>query len=207
MLRTVSVIGAVFALSTAAAVSVLLSGEEAHGQTTVNVEVGDTYFCSSSNVGVCETNIAAGDTVTWQWVGVLPHTVTQCDASFTTCPPAGGFNSGNLASPSTFSHTFNTAGSFEYHCNFHPVMQGRVNVAAATQATPTPSASPTPSPAQTGAAGQMASPTQTVVPAAVPATGGMPGDGGPSWPFLLMIFGGALLAASAAAGIRALRRR
>jgi len=205
-MRTISVARTVFALSAAAAVSVLLTSEEARGQTTVNVEVGNFYFCNSSNVGVCETNVTVGDTVMWQFVSGT-HTVTECDDTFTTCPPAGGFDSGNLTSPNNFSHTFGAAGSFEYHCTIHPGMQGRVNVAAAAQATPTPSASRTPSPAQTGAAAQTASPGQTTVPAAVPATGGTPGNSGTSWPLLFVMVVGALLTASAAAGVRVLRTR
>lgn len=199
MPRTVIFAAAVFALFAAA--SVLLTREEARGQTTVNVEVGDLYFCNPSQVGVCETSISVGDTVNWQVVSGT-HTVTECDDSFATCPPAGGFNSGNLTSPNSFSHVFNAAGSFEYHCNIHPGMQGRIIVAASAQATPTPSASATPS--QTGGGGQTASPSQTVVPAAVPATGGPPENGGSS--LLLVIAGGALMAASGAAGVRLLRR-
>jgi hypothetical protein len=97
----------------------------------VNISVGDFYFCDPSFSGsVCETNISVGNTVTWQWVGAATHTVTECDDTFTTCPPAGGFDSGTLGNGATFSHTFNAAGSFEYRCNIHTTqMRGRINVA------------------------------------------------------------------------------
>ncbi|HKW13623.1 MAG TPA: plastocyanin/azurin family copper-binding protein [Candidatus Krumholzibacteria bacterium] len=39
-------------------------------------------------------------------------------------------NSGNIAPGASFSHTFATAGSFAYHCNFHSVMKGTVTVSA-----------------------------------------------------------------------------
>src|SRR6266545_687748 len=96
------------------------SGGDVSGQTTTTVNVGDFYFCDASfSGGVCDSSITAGDTVTWQWVGSAPHTVTQCDPTFTTCPTVGGFDSGIMSS-GTFSQTFNTPGSFEYRCNVHP---------------------------------------------------------------------------------------
>ena len=184
------------------------SGRDASGQTTTTVDVGDFYFCNSSFSGaVCDTNITAGDTVTWQWVGSASHTVTQCDLTFTTCPQVGGFDSGTLTS-GTFSQTFNTPGSFEYRCNIHTtLMRGRINVAA-QQATPTTTAGPTasagatPSPAQASAPGHTTSPAPIVsaVPAAVPQTGGPTADGGTPWVLLLaassvaVIMGGGTLA-------------
>src|SRR5439155_13621557 len=75
------------------------SGRDASGQTTTTVDLGDFYFCNSSfSAPVCDTNITAGDTVTWQWVGSASHTVTQCDSTFTTCPPVAGFDSGTMTS-------------------------------------------------------------------------------------------------------------
>lgn len=214
MRRTLMVCGATFAIVLAALVSFLIASDEVRGQATVSVDVGDMYFCDSSFAnGICETNIAAGDTVTWNWVGSLSHTVTQCDPTFTTCPPPGGFNSGTLTgSGSTFSQTFNTAGTFPYQCNVHGAsMRGRVIVAAAQQATPTATAGVT-APAQTATAGPTvsapgatAAPT-TAVPAAVPGTGGDEAGGGVPRRLLLLLAGGALLI-SAGAGVAVLRRR
>ena len=204
MFRTAIVAAVALAIASAGVVALLVTDEEARGQTTVNVEVGDFYFCNSSFSGsVCETNISVGDTVTWQWAGSAPHTVTQCDASFTTCPPAGGFDSGSMTS-GTFSQTFNSVGSFEYRCNIHTTeMRGRINVAA--QATPTAGASPT----QTAGASPTASPTgtQTVAPAAVPSTGVDDGSGGSSWLLVAALASGALLIVCASAGVAMLRRR
>jgi plastocyanin len=40
-------------------------------------------------------------------------------------------NSGNIASGGNFPHTFNTAGTFDYHCTIHGLaMSGTVTVAA-----------------------------------------------------------------------------
>ncbi len=90
MRRTIIPRAATFAFALAAVLPLLLGNDEARGQTTANVDVGDVYFCDHPlPVASVETNITAGDTVTWNWVGSLPHTVTQCDDTFTTCPPAG----------------------------------------------------------------------------------------------------------------------
>jgi plastocyanin len=95
---------------------------------TAHVDVGNFYFCAPEFDGsVCETDITAGDTVTWNLVSGS-HTVTQCATAFATCPPAGGFDSG-FPLGATFSHTFATAGTYFYHCNIHPFdMMGKVVV-------------------------------------------------------------------------------
>ena len=44
-------------------------------------------------------------------------------------------DSGNITAGTTFSHTFNTAGSFPYHCNIHAGMTGTVVVNASNTTT------------------------------------------------------------------------
>src|SRR3990172_517710 len=108
-------------------------------------------------------------TVTWNNVSGF-HTFTECDDTFSTCPPAGGFDSGNLLTGNSFSHTFDSPGAFEYLCSFHPTdMRGRITVQAAPTATPTPV--PTAAPSGTAA------PTS---PGASPAPGSLPRAGGPA---------------------------
>lgn len=63
--------------------------------------------------------VAEGTTVTWQNEDSAPHTVTS---------PEGWLDSGQLASGDTFSHQFATAGTFTYHCENHPSMEGVVIV-------------------------------------------------------------------------------
>jgi plastocyanin len=60
-----------------------------------------------------------GQEITWTNQGNATHSVT-----FDT----GGVDSGSLSSGMTFKQTFNTAGSFTYHCKFHSSMQGTVTV-------------------------------------------------------------------------------
>jgi len=67
-----------------------------------------------------ELNVQVGATVTW--------TNTDRD-SHTTTSDAPGWNSGTIAPGRQFSFTFQNAGTFPYHCSFHPGMIGTVVVA------------------------------------------------------------------------------
>ena len=76
------------------------------------------------NFGFSPTTVRVkpGTTVTWincEPEGVDAHTSTSDD---------GLWNSSFLAPGATFSHTFGTAGTFDYFCVPHPFMQGVVIV-------------------------------------------------------------------------------
>lgn len=63
--------------------------------------------------------VAPGTTVTWVNREDATHTVTADDKSF---------DSGKLDTGKTFTHTFNTAGTYPYHCEIHYGMSGQVVV-------------------------------------------------------------------------------
>jgi plastocyanin len=63
--------------------------------------------------------VRAGSTVTWTNHDEEPHTVVASD---------GSFHSPGLGTGGTFSHTFATAGTFDYVCSIHPMMHGTVVV-------------------------------------------------------------------------------
>ncbi len=63
------------------------------------------------------TTVKKGTTITWTNNDITDHTVVGT-----------GFSSGTLKPNATYSRTFSTAGSFDYHCGIHPTMQGTVNV-------------------------------------------------------------------------------
>ena len=65
-----------------------------------------------------------GDTVTWTNNGSAPHTVTAGK------PGSVGseFKSGTVRPGSTFSHTFASAGVFDYFCEIHTSMVAKVTV-------------------------------------------------------------------------------
>ena len=62
--------------------------------------------------------IKVGETVTWTNEDAAAHTVTG----------DGGVDSGQLATGQTYSKTFDTAGTYAYHCSIHPAMTGTVVV-------------------------------------------------------------------------------
>jgi plastocyanin len=61
--------------------------------------------------------IAVNGTVIWTNEDVSHHTVTALD---------GSFNSGNMNPGSAFVFTFDTVGTFDYICQYHPWMGGTV---------------------------------------------------------------------------------
>jgi plastocyanin len=67
-----------------------------------------------------ETDVAAGDTITWTNNDSADHTVTFED---------GSADSGPIANGATFEFTFDTAGEYAYRCDIHPSMTGTVVVA------------------------------------------------------------------------------
>ena len=65
--------------------------------------------------------IKVGDTVTWMNNGSITHTSTSDTGAWDTGPIASGATSSAVS--------FNTAGTFAYHCSIHPSMTARVIVA------------------------------------------------------------------------------
>ncbi|MSQ36861.1 MAG: hypothetical protein EXR61_00920 [Chloroflexi bacterium] len=135
--------------------------------------------------GPATLTVTVGDTVTWTNRDGTAHTATADSAGFNQMLSGGG---------GLGSVTFNVAGVFAYHCDFHSSMRGIITVvaaAAAAAAAPTPAPAPaptqapppvaTPTPAPTAAptpapvAVPVAAPTPALTPAApAPATSAAP---------------------------------
>ena len=80
-------------------------GSAAAGQAgSVTVQVVDNAYQPK------QVEIDSGGTVVWQQTGELPHTVTADD---------GSFNSGEMGQGDTFSHAFQSPGTYPYYCEFH----------------------------------------------------------------------------------------
>jgi plastocyanin/FtsP/CotA-like multicopper oxidase with cupredoxin domain len=79
-------------------------------------------------------NIAVGDTVVWTNKDGVNHSVTSNPGPSNCTPPSMEvFDSGGTTNPilpgKTFGHTFNMAGTFAYHCEFHGCgMSGTITV-------------------------------------------------------------------------------
>ena len=66
--------------------------------------------------------VTVGDTVTWTNNEDVPHTATA---------DGGSFDTGTLDQGASNTVTFNTAGTFPYHCTIHTQMTGTITVEAA----------------------------------------------------------------------------
>ncbi len=77
--------------------------------------------------------IKVGDSVTWMNSGSITHTSTSDTGAWDTGPIASGATSSAVS--------FNTAGTFAYHCSIHPSMTGTV-IVSAVAATPAPTRPP-----------------------------------------------------------------
>jgi plastocyanin len=66
-----------------------------------------------------DLDITVGTTVTWTNSDSVAHTSTS---------NGSGWDSGTIAPGRGFSFTFQTAGTFPYHCTIHPGMVGSVVV-------------------------------------------------------------------------------
>src|SRR3954451_3076265 len=87
---------------------------------TTGVDVANFAFTPST------VHIAPGDTVAWTFRGPdLNHSVTATDGSFDSDPGTG---SPLHVVGDTFSHTFDSAGTFSYFCKVHSFMKGTVVV-------------------------------------------------------------------------------
>lgn len=65
-------------------------------------------------------SIKKGDTIVWTNKDQAGHTVTGDN---------GGPSSTTIGANETYDYTFNSAGTFTYHCAIHPSMTGTVSVA------------------------------------------------------------------------------
>ncbi|HYX21419.1 MAG TPA: PKD domain-containing protein [Thermoanaerobaculia bacterium] len=128
----------------AAAVLVLAAVPGVAGAATFVVSVGGTgtVFVDQTS-GSSTTTIHVGDTVQWNWTGGTHSTTSGTCTSGGyyggVCTPDNQWDSGQHSTGYSFSHTFGTAGNFNYYCSIHQaMMQGLVKVQAVTTAPPTP---------------------------------------------------------------------
>ena len=86
----------------------------------VPADCGGPEFCFRPST----LTIIDGEAVTWSNTSGADHIVARCDP--TNCSGASGgsgsdagFESGDLPTGATFSHTFHGAGSYAYYCPLH----------------------------------------------------------------------------------------
>ncbi len=72
-----------------------------------------------------QVSISVGETVTWSNDDTAAHTVTS---GLPAEGPDGNFDSSLFMAGTTFEHTFDEAGEYNYFCMVHPWMTGKVSV-------------------------------------------------------------------------------
>jgi len=99
--------------------------------TVTNAPGSSTPGCEETAEGCfipSPVTIDMGGTVTWENNDTAAHTATGGSA---TEGPSGVFDSSLIMAGSSFSHTFEDAGTFDYFCMVHPWMAGTLIVEAA----------------------------------------------------------------------------
>ena len=107
-----------------------------HEATVTNAPGSSTPGCEETADGCFIPNtvtIDVGGTVTWENNDTAAHTSTGGSA---TEGPSGVFDSSLIMAGSSFSHTFDSAGTYDYHCMVHPWMEGTVIVEDEADTTP-----------------------------------------------------------------------
>ncbi len=105
-----------------------------HSATVTNAAGSSTPGCEETADGCfipSPVTIDMGGTVTWENNDTAAHTATGGSA---TDGPSGVFDSSLIMAGSSFSHTFEDAGSYDYFCMVHPWMSGLVIVEDAAAA-------------------------------------------------------------------------
>ena len=161
------------------------------GSASVSIQDGnqasDFVFSPSS------LSIVTGDTVTWTNNGTAPegHDVT-----------GDGLASGNLQEGQGYSHTFTSAGTFNYICSLHPFMKGSVTVAAGGGGGSGDDPGSAQDPSATTAPGSESAAVTS--PGAAGSASQLPSSGMPVWPLLApgvgFLLGGVLLRRRALSG-------
>jgi len=106
------------------------------------------YNAPGSSTPGCEPNcfipsivtISVGETVTWANTDTAAHTATSGSAAD---GADGIFDSSLMMAGGSWSHTFDTAGTYGYHCAVHPWMEGTIIVGGSSTSTPADTVPPT----------------------------------------------------------------
>ena len=99
-----------------------------HMQTVINAPGSSTPGCEDTADGCfipSPVTVPVGGTVTWDNGDTAAHTSTAGSAAG---GPSGVWDSSLIMAGSSFSHTFDSAGTFDYFCMVHPWMVGSVIV-------------------------------------------------------------------------------
>ena len=117
----------IFSLIAVAPSAFAAHGEGGMSATVENAAGSSTPGCEPDCFIPSTVVITVGGTVTWDNTDNAAHTSSSGTAAD---GPDGVFDSSLIMAGGSYSHTFDTAGTFDYFCMVHPWMQGTVIVEA-----------------------------------------------------------------------------
>ena len=95
-------------------------------ENAVSIAAGSSNPSATEFYVPSEITVSPGTTVTWNNDDSTIHTVVEGGPQSAGATPA--FDSSVIAPGATWDNTFDTAGEFNYYCNLHPFMTGKVTV-------------------------------------------------------------------------------
>jgi plastocyanin len=107
------------AASTAPSAQPSTASSEAPGPSAAPAPGGAGVAVTIADFTLPEVNAAVGQEITWTNGDPAAHTVTTDD---------GAVDGRVAGSGGTFSHAFDAAGSYPYHCAIHPSMTGAITI-------------------------------------------------------------------------------
>jgi plastocyanin len=120
-----------YAIAVDSCKNVFVTGWSGRGMNTHHDYVTIKYVQGFSNVSIIDfafipevDTISPGDSIRWTNNGAMLHTSTSDAKSL--------WDSGTLNPGESFAFQFNAAGSYPYHCEFHPSMTGTIVVLSST---------------------------------------------------------------------------
>ena len=113
------------ALTVSGVTALVLAGSVLAANASVRITEANNRY----SFGPAKVFVNVGQKVTWTNASDAVHTVTSNSGT--------ELGSSNIGAGATFGHTFNSTGTFAYHCTIHTYMHGTVVVLAAG-ATPPP---------------------------------------------------------------------
>ena len=117
----------IFSLIAVAPSAIAEHGEVGMAATVENAAGSSTPGCEPDCFVPSTVVITVGGTVTWENTDTAAHTSSS---GTPTDGPDGVFDSSLIMAGGSYSHTFDTAGTFDYFCMVHPWMEGTVIVEA-----------------------------------------------------------------------------
>jgi nitrite reductase (NO-forming) len=108
--------------------SMMMNATLAYAQEQVSIAAGSSNPSASEFYVPSEISVSAGSTVTWTNDDSTIHTVVEGGPQGGGAGATPAFDSSIIAPGATWENTFDTAGEFDYYCNLHPFMTGKVTV-------------------------------------------------------------------------------